>query len=86
MLTVIFSSLGSFAEEISFSIIKFKTSRNEVGIYTAGFINIFFSVIVVGIIALVRGSFLFSLASLPTFSLRALFLNLPKFMLRCWRQ
>ena len=70
MLTVLFASLGSFAEEISFSIIKFKTVRGEVSIYTAGFINMLFGVLVFGALAIIRGSFLFSFASLPTFSLR----------------
>lgn len=67
MLTVIFASLGSFIDEISSSIIKFETDHHKESIYTAGFINMIFGISAFAFIAFFRNSFVFSLASLPTF-------------------
>jgi hypothetical protein len=71
MFTVLFASLGSFIEEIASSIIKFETDHKKESIYTAGFINSLFAIIIFIAIALWRDSFLFTLASLPTFTIRA---------------
>ena len=71
MLAVIFASLGSFVEEISSSIIKFETDHKKESVYAAGFINTLFGVLVFVGIAAFRNSFIFSLASLPTFAIKA---------------
>ena len=71
MLTVIFASFASFIEEISSSIIKFETDHKKESIYTAGFINMLFGITAFVIIAFFRNSFVFSLASLPTFAAKA---------------
>ncbi len=71
MLSVIFASLGSFISEISSSIIKFETDHKKESIYTAGFINMLFGMFIFASIAFFRDSFVFSLASLPTFSVKA---------------
>ncbi|NCN53193.1 hypothetical protein GW950_01885 [Candidatus Wolfebacteria bacterium] len=70
MLAVLFSTIGSFFEEASSSIIKYETENKKESVYSAGFINMLFSVIILGIIAFVRGSFIFNFASLPTFITR----------------
>lgn len=71
MLSVLFASLASFVDEASASIIKFEAGRKKESIYTAGFINTMFGAGVFVLLAAFRGSFIFSLASLPTFILRA---------------
>src|SRR3989344_6597948 len=71
MLTVIFASFASFIEEISSSIIKFETDHKKESIYTAGFIIMLFGITAFVIIAFFRNSFVFSLASLPTFAVKA---------------
>lgn len=72
MLSVIFASLASFIEEISSSIIKFEADHKKESIYTAGFINMLFGIFIFVLIAFFRNSFIFSLASLPTFSIKAI--------------
>jgi|SRR3989338_8179176 len=72
MLTVLFASLGSFIDEISSSIVKFETDHRKESIYTAGFINMLFGILAFAVIAFFRNSFLFSLASLPTFAVKAI--------------
>lgn len=72
MLTVIFASLASFIEEINSSIIKFETDHHKESIYTAGFINMLFGIVAFTLIAFSRSSFVFNLASLPTFSVKAI--------------
>ena len=67
MLTVLFASLGSFIEEISSSIIKFETDHKKESVYTAGFINGLFALIVFAALAFWKGKFIFVAASLPTF-------------------
>src|SRR3989344_8649027 len=71
MLSVLFASIASFIGEISSSIIKFEVSHKKESIYTAGFINALFAMLAFSALAIFRGSFVFSLASLPTFTLRA---------------
>ncbi len=73
MLTVLFSTIGSFIDEVSSSIIKFETLGKRESIYTAGFINMAFALTAFSGLALLRGSFVFDPASLPTFAARAFF-------------
>lgn len=71
MLTVLFASIGGFIGEISASISKFEVSKHKESIYTASFINYFFAAIAFLILGLIRNNFVFVLASLPTFAIRA---------------
>lgn len=71
MFGVILSSIGSFLGEISLSIGKVKVGRKEQSVYTMGFLCLFWGAIWFFIIILFRHSFVFALASLPTFIPRA---------------
>ena len=71
MISVLFASLASFIDEVSSSIIKFETVHKKETVYTAGFINTLFGILVFLAIAAFRNSFVFSLASLPTFAIKA---------------
>ncbi|MDP2696056.1 MAG: hypothetical protein Q8O87_02270 [bacterium] len=83
MFTVLFATIGSFIEEISGSIIKFETVHKKESIYTAAFINLCFAVIVFTVLALVRDSFVFAAASLPTFIPRVL-LEIVQLQVTMW--
>ena len=73
MLGIILSSAGTLLEEISFSIGKFKVQQREQSIYTMGFLSVLWGTLLFFIIAFfIRKEFIFSFASLPTFSIRAL--------------
>jgi len=72
MFAVLFASLGSFFEEVSSSIIKFETDHKKESVYAAGFINTLFGILIFAAIAFGRKSFIFSMASLPTFIPRAI--------------
>lgn len=71
MLSVLFATISSFIGEISSSVIKFEIDHKKETIYTAGFINTIFGALAFSALAIFRGRFIFSLASLPTFILRA---------------
>lgn len=71
MFTVLFASIASFLGEISSSIVKFETDHKKESIYTAGFINFLFGILIYMFVAYWRKSFVFDFASLPTFTLRA---------------
>lgn len=72
MFSVLFAAVSSFIGEISSSVIKFEVDHKKETVYTAGFINVVFGLLVFSLLAIFRGKFVFSLASLPTFSLRAI--------------
>lgn len=73
MIGVILTSIGTFFEEISLSIGKVKMNNREESPYTMAFLNLIWGAILILVIGFARKSdFLFSLASLPTFSIRAL--------------
>lgn len=73
MVGVILTSIGTFFEEISLSIGKVKMNNHEESPYTMAFLNLIWGAILILVIGFARKSdFLFSLASLPTFSIRAL--------------
>lgn len=73
MLGVLFASIGSFVGEISASIIKFSADHQRGRMLTTAFINSLAGGVVIGTIGLVRGNFIFSPASFPTFAVRAVF-------------
>ncbi|MBI5466045.1 MAG: hypothetical protein HY974_02015 [Candidatus Kerfeldbacteria bacterium] len=67
---VILASLGTLFDEISLSIGKFEVSSKRESTYTMAFLNLVFSTAIFVVLALTTKAFSFSLASLPTFSLR----------------
>lgn len=72
MLTVLLASLGSFISEASSSIVKFKADHRHELVFPAAFIKMVFGAAVFILLAGLRGSFVFTLASWPTFGLRAI--------------
>jgi len=71
MIGVIFTSISTFFQEISVSIGKDGVTRRLQGVYTMGFLNSFWTILIFAFLITVVGQkFIFSLASLPTFSLR----------------
>jgi len=70
MFGIIFASIGSFFEEVFSVIGKKEIRKHEESIYSMGFLLYFWSVIFFLAIILLKGSFDFSLASLPTFITR----------------
>ncbi|TSC96894.1 MAG: Uncharacterized protein Athens101426_134 [Parcubacteria group bacterium Athens1014_26] len=58
-------------EEVGSSIVKFQTNHNKISVFSAGFINYFFAVLVFLALIFLRKSFVFSFLSLPTFIIRA---------------
>jgi hypothetical protein len=74
MIGVSLAILSAFLVEISTSIGKFEMEKREESPYTMVSLNFIFGIAVLAIIAFVKpASFVFSLQSLPTFSLRVLF-------------
>ncbi len=72
MLGVILTALSSLFAEIGSSIGKVKVAAGEQSIYTMAFLNFLWGGVFLAVIAFgIRDSFLFSLASLPTFIPRA---------------
>lgn len=72
MIGVILASLSSLFNEIATSIGKYEVRNHKESVYTMGFLNLFWGTVLLFIIALARDKFVFSLASLPTFGLRAI--------------
>lgn len=70
MIGILLVSLGAFMTELAESIGKDQVAKQKQTIYTMGFLSMFFGFVFFAILALWRGSFVFSLASLPTYSLR----------------
>ena len=72
MLSIILLITGSFFSEASTSLGKTEVTHKQENIYTYGFLSLFLSTIAFLLIALFRGTFLFSVASLPTLALRVI--------------
>ena len=66
MFGILLLASGSFFSEIGVSLGKEEVARRKESIYTYGFLSLCLSTFAFLIIALLRGSFLFSLDSLPT--------------------
>ena len=71
MIGVIIAGVAQFFAEISTSIGKYEVAHKRQSFYAFGFLNAFWATVFLIAIALVRGEFVFDLASLPTFALRA---------------
>lgn len=72
MFGVILISIGTFFEEISDSIGKYKVNSHKESAYTMAFLSVFWGVIFFLVIVLFKNnSFVFKLGSLPTFLTRA---------------
>ncbi|OGY51191.1 MAG: hypothetical protein A2951_00780 [Candidatus Buchananbacteria bacterium RIFCSPLOWO2_01_FULL_56_15] len=71
MFGVILVTIGTFFQEISDSIGKYKVENQEESPFAMGFLSLFWGTILFALISLVnRDAFVFSLNSLPTFSVR----------------
>lgn len=73
MFGIIFTGLGTFFDEISSSFGKWEISHNRENVYTFGFLNLFWALIVFIIIALIKNDFLFNPASIPLLGILILF-------------
>lgn len=67
MFGILLTAFSSSLEEIGSTIGKRKMRDGSASLYSIGFLNLLGGAIFLGIIGLVRDSFVFSLASLPTF-------------------
>ena len=71
MLGVLFTSISTFFQEVSASIGKDGVARRLQGIYTMGFLNSFWTILIFLFLIFIAGQkFVFSFASLPTVGLR----------------
>lgn len=71
MFGVLLASIGTFFDEVASSIGKQKVSHHEETVYTMGFLNLLWGALFFILIGLFKRSFVFTLASLPTFAIRA---------------
>ncbi|MBU0998717.1 hypothetical protein KKG24_00190 [Patescibacteria group bacterium] len=69
MIGVILATIGTFFDEISSSFGKWEILHNKENIYTFGFLNMFWLLIIFIIFALVKNDFIFNPASIPIFCL-----------------
>ena len=67
MIGIIFTAIGTFLDEFSISSGKSEVSNKIENIYTFGFLNYFWILFLLVIIALVKSSFVFDSRSIPVF-------------------
>jgi hypothetical protein len=67
MIGIILVTASAIMDEISTSIGKWEVQHKKEGIYTYGFLNTFWILVILVIVTLVRDGFVFSLDSLPLF-------------------
>ena len=72
MIAIILTSFGTLFAEVANTIGKDEVQKKKESMYTMGFLNLLFGTIFFFAIAIGKGSFQFSLASLPTFTIRAI--------------
>lgn len=72
MFGIILSIFSTFLHEVSTSIGKFEVGARKESIFTMGFLNSLWAFLFFLVLMFLRDSFVFSLASLPTFTARAL--------------
>lgn len=80
MLGIIFTGIAQFFAEISTSIGKYEVEHKRESFYAFGFLNAFWATVFLIAIALMRGEFVFSMASLPTFALRVVLESILMFV------
>ncbi|NTW26967.1 MAG: hypothetical protein HGA36_01445 [Candidatus Moranbacteria bacterium] len=74
MFGIILISIGTFFEEISESISKIKINNGEASVLTMAFLSLFWGAIFYVLIGISKNDeFIFKIASLPTFTIRAFF-------------
>ncbi|MBI2612542.1 hypothetical protein HYW59_01865 [Candidatus Kaiserbacteria bacterium] len=72
MFGILLAGVGNFFAEISESIGKKEGHDRVASVYTLSFVSLFFGTLFIVILGMARDSFVFSLASLPTFIPRAI--------------
>lgn len=72
MFGVILSGVSTFFHEVSTAIGKFEVGERKESVFTMGFLNYVWAFLFFLVLMFLRHSFVFSLASLPTFTVRAL--------------
>ena len=70
MIGILLVSLSAFLTELAESIGKDQVAKQKQTIYTMGFLSMFFGSVFFFLLSMLRGSFVFSFASLPTYTLR----------------
>lgn len=65
MIGIILTAVGTFFGEISESFGKWEVSHKKENVYTFGFLNLFWVLVIFIIVAIIKGSFLFNPASIP---------------------
>ena len=69
MLGIALTAIGTFFDEVSSSFGKWEVSHKKENIYTFGFLNIFWLLIIFIVWAIAKNNFIFNSASIPIFSL-----------------
>lgn len=72
MFGIVLAGIGNFFAEIAETIGKKEGREKVASVYTLSFVSLFFAAIFIAAVGVTRDSFVFSLASLPTFCVRAL--------------
>ncbi len=65
MIGIILTTIGTFFDEISLSIGKWEVLNNRENLYTFGFLNYFWTLIIFIVIAIIKNKFVFDIASIP---------------------
>ncbi len=71
MLGIILAVSGTFFDEAATSIGKKEVAQGRISIYTMGFLNNLLVILILTLVMILKRQFIFSLASLPTFCIRA---------------
>ena len=71
MLGVVLSFTSALFGEIASSLGRYEVIKKEESAYSMAFLNLFWGAVILFVIAILRDSFVFSWASLPTFALRS---------------
>jgi drug/metabolite transporter (DMT)-like permease len=72
MFGVILAGIGTFFLEISTTIGKYEVQKRKESIYTMAFLSLIWAFVAFGILIVIKREFAFSLASLPTFTIRVI--------------
>lgn len=72
MIGILLIAIGQFFSEIGTSIGKYEAEKKKESIYAVGFLHSIWAGFLMFMLVLWKGEFVFSMASLPTFTLRAI--------------